>query len=62
MIYLVSYQRTGPGVREGAQFVPAHIEKSQGFQTVHDCCGQTGQTVIRHIKLLQLAQTDPVCS
>ncbi len=58
----VSYQWTGPGVGEAAQLVPAHVEDAQGFQTVHDCRGQTGQTVIRHIQLLQLTQADPVSS
>lgn len=57
---MVSYQWTCPGVREAAQSVPAHIEDAQGFQTVHDCRGEAGQTVIRHIQLLQLTKTDPV--
>lgn len=51
-IIMAFYQWTGPGVREGAQLVPAHIEEPQGFQTVHDSCGQTGQAVFRHIQLL----------
>lgn len=62
IIGLLSYQRAGPGVGERAQFVPAHIEEAQGFQTVHDCRGQTGQTVIGHVQLLQLTEADPVCS
>lgn len=61
-IWMVSYQWTSPGVREGAQLVTAHIEEAQGLQTVHDCRGQTGQTVIRHIQFLQLTKTDPVSS
>lgn len=31
-----SHQWTGPRVREAAQSVPAHIEDTQGLQTVHD--------------------------
>jgi len=56
----VSHQRTDPGFREAAQFVPAHIEQDQGLQTVQDCCGQAAETIIRHIQLLQLTQTNPV--
>ncbi len=59
---MVSYQWTSPGVREGAQFVPAHTEEAQGFQTVHECHGQTGQTVIGHIQLFKLTKTNPVSS
>lgn len=59
-IHLVSYQWTGPGVREASQFVPAHIEGAQGFQTVHDGHRQTGQAVIRQIQLLQLTKANPV--
>lgn len=57
---MISYQWTSPGVRKGAQLVPAHVEEAQGFKTVHDCSGQTCQTVIRHIQLLQLTETNPV--
>lgn len=58
--FMVSHQWTGPGVGERAQFVPAHIQGAQRFQTVHHSCGQTGQTVIGHIQLLQLPKPDPV--
>lgn len=56
----VSHQWAGPGVREGAQFVPAHVQRAEGLQTVHEWWGKTAQGVIRHIQLLQLPETDPV--
>lgn len=59
-ISVSSHQWTGPGVREAAQSVPAHIEDTQGFQTVHDGWRQTAQAVIRHIQLLQLTEANPV--
>lgn len=53
-------QWTGPRVREVAQPVPAHIEDTQGFQTVHDLRAQTAEAVIGHVQLLQSAKTNPV--
>lgn len=54
------YQWTGPGVRDAAQPVPAHLEDTQRLQTVHDGCGQAAQTVVGQVQLLQLTQADPV--
>lgn len=59
---MVAYQWTGPGVRDTAQPVPAHVEDTQSLQTVHDGRGQTGQAVVGHIQLLQLPEADPVCA
>lgn len=61
-LHEVAYQRTGPGVGEAAQPVPAHVEDTQRLQTVHDGGGQTAQAVIRHVQLLQLPEADPVCT
>lgn len=57
---VASHQWTGPRVREVAQPVPAHIEDTQGFQTVHDRRAQTAEAVIGHVQLLQSAKTNPV--
>lgn len=57
---VLAYQWTGPGVRDTAQPVPAHVQDAQRLQTVHDGRGQAGQAVIRHIQLLQLTEADPV--
>jgi hypothetical protein len=55
-----AYQRAGPWVREAGESVPADFEGSERFERVKNSRGKTGQTVVRHIQLLQLTQTDPV--
>lgn len=60
LMWVASHQWTGPRVREVAQPVPAHIEDTQGFQTVHHLRAQTAEAVTGHVQLLQSAKTYPV--
>lgn len=55
-----SHQRTSPRVGEAAQSVPAHVEDTQGLQTVHHFRVQTAEAVVWHVQLLQFAQANPV--
>lgn len=56
----LDHQWAGPRVREAAQPVPAHVEDTQGLQTVHHLGAQTAEAVIGHVQLHQFAKTDPV--